>query len=368
MTAIWHNDGANWRLLAPAGFPDEAALHNLVEEAPQLLPLAGAPRLVVVGREVQLGNGYADLLAVEPTGRLVIVEVKLARNAEARRAVVAQVLTYAAYLRGLDPATLEQQVLGRHLAPRGYQSLADAVAVNDQEGAFERAAFAEGLAESLDQGRFRLVIVLDSAPEELMRLTGYLESVTDKLLIDLVTVASYTVGETRVLVPQRVEWERRRAEEPVNKHLPAPQGHLVEGGAAFAATIDDGPEGEQGSLRRLHAWASALESAGLARLSTYHGTANRTTLLPRLPSENVGLVTVWNESGAYLTLHRSVFERRAPRSLPRVEALIAPDRVGRGTVTRKFTDEVLMVLTNAYREATSPAVAVKRGVIDDAIG
>ena len=49
--------------------------------------------MVVVGKEVALGNGYADLLAVEPSGRLVVVEIKLARNAEARRAVVAQVLT-----------------------------------------------------------------------------------------------------------------------------------------------------------------------------------------------------------------------------------------------------------------------------------
>src|SRR5947208_11899103 len=96
MTAIWRNDGSGWRALRPTGFPDEAALHRLVEEAPQMLPLAGTPRLVVVGREVQLGGGYADLLAVEPSGRLAVIEVKLARNAEARRAVVAQVLTYAA--------------------------------------------------------------------------------------------------------------------------------------------------------------------------------------------------------------------------------------------------------------------------------
>src|SRR3712207_636373 len=102
MTAIWRNDGSGWRLLAAAGFPDEAALHSLVEEAPQTLPLAGAPRLVMVGRQVSLGSGYADLLAVEPSGRLVIIEAKLARNAEARRAVVAQVLSYAAHLNGLD--------------------------------------------------------------------------------------------------------------------------------------------------------------------------------------------------------------------------------------------------------------------------
>jgi RecB family endonuclease NucS len=60
------------------------------------LPKSYARPLTVLGREVRLGNGYADLLAVESTGRLVVIEVKLSTNAESRRAVVAQVLSYAA--------------------------------------------------------------------------------------------------------------------------------------------------------------------------------------------------------------------------------------------------------------------------------
>ena len=65
------------------------------------------------------GTGLADLLAVESTGRLVVIEVKLAENAESRRAVVAQVLSYAGYLQGLDPEQLESQILGRHLEAGG---------------------------------------------------------------------------------------------------------------------------------------------------------------------------------------------------------------------------------------------------------
>lgn len=57
MTSIWVSDGEAWSLLSPVGFPDEAALHELVERSPELLPLAGAPRLVVIGREVPLGGG-----------------------------------------------------------------------------------------------------------------------------------------------------------------------------------------------------------------------------------------------------------------------------------------------------------------------
>ena len=61
MTALWENNGDGWRLVAPSGFPDEATLHDLVEEAPHLLPLSGSPSLVIVGREMSLGGGSADL-------------------------------------------------------------------------------------------------------------------------------------------------------------------------------------------------------------------------------------------------------------------------------------------------------------------
>ncbi len=135
MTAIWQNDGTNWRLLAPAGFANEAKLHDLVEQAPHMLPLAGIPRLIILGREVQLGNGRADLIAIEPPGRIAIIEIKLARNAEARRAVIAQVLAYAAYLWGLEQSALEQGVLYQHLRARGYESLAHAVQIQHGFGA-----------------------------------------------------------------------------------------------------------------------------------------------------------------------------------------------------------------------------------------
>lgn len=358
MTAIWENDGTGWRLMAPSGFPDEASLHALVEQAPHILPLAGGPRLVVLGREVPLGANWADLIAVEPSGRLAILEIKLAKNAEARRAVVAQILTYAAYLRGMDPVTLERDILGTHLRKRGYETLAQAVADGDQEGAFDAAAFGETLAASLAEGRFRLVLVLDEAPPELVRLVGYLGAVADKLIIDLVTVATYSVGGSQVVVPQRMEAERD-PEPPTGVRKPPaePTGHLVEGKDAFTATIENAPAAGQPLLRRLVEWASELETEGLVKLWTFHGKA-RSTLLPRLPVENVGLVTIWNDSGPALSFWRSVFERRAPQTLALMEQ--APDmpKIGQGTNAATITDELLAHLTDAYREAAGDVADV----------
>lgn len=130
MTAIWQHANAGWQLLLPSGFPSGAILHGLIEQAPHILPLAGTPQLVVLGSEVLLGGNYADLIAIESYGQLAIIEIKLAKNPEARRAVVAQILTYAAYLRGLDVPTLEREILGGHLQKRGYASLAGAIAGN----------------------------------------------------------------------------------------------------------------------------------------------------------------------------------------------------------------------------------------------
>jgi hypothetical protein len=337
-------------------FPDEATLHALIAEAPQLLPLAGSPSLVLVGREVQVGSGWADLIAVEPSGRVVLIELKLARNAEARRAVVAQVLAYAAALYGMDPVAFEQDILGRHLRAQGHDTLAGALAAVDQAGAFNPEVFAAGLADSLSQGRFRLVLVLDAAPQELIQLVGYLGVVSEKLVIDLITVASYDVGGSTVLVPQRVDPEHRPP-PPQALHPPRRlEGRLVEGADDFIAAIDRATAAAQPMLRRLADWALALEREGLVRLSTYHGVGTRWTLLPRLQPDNAGLVTIWHDGGAYLQLWRSVFERRALATLPTVEACIAPTAVRQGNTIRDIDDATLEALTLAYREAAGHRV------------
>ena len=96
ISGVWTQNDEGWALSRPEGFPDEATLHRLIEKTPEMLPLSGAPPLLILGREVPLGSGYADLVGVETSDRPVIIEVKLAQNNEARRAVVAQILAHAA--------------------------------------------------------------------------------------------------------------------------------------------------------------------------------------------------------------------------------------------------------------------------------
>lgn len=293
MTSIWVESGQAWKLLAPVGFPDEATLHRLVEEAPELLPLSGSPRLVVVGREVPLGSGYADLLAVEPSGRLVLIEVKLAKNAEARRAVVAQILAYAAYLRGTGSETLEREILRKQLTDKGVETVAALAESQDPEGTFDEREFGHGLGDSLSAGRFRLVLVLDDAPDELVRLVGYLESIAPELVIDLVTVSAYEVNGARALVPQRIEPERQSLAAQAAA-APAADGKKPYRipPEEFEQSIEEAPEEARPALRRLYSWARDLEHGGLLRLFAIRGTTGRTNLLPYLLNDDAGLITV----------------------------------------------------------------------------
>ncbi len=354
MTAISRNDGSGWKVLGQTGFADEYALHGLVEEAPQLLPLSGDPRLAIIGREVHLGSGYADLVGVESTGRIAIIEVKLAKNSEARRAIIAQVLTYASYLRGVTREGLEHDLVGTYLTQRGFSDLDAAVKEVVQDGSFDPVEFDGGLRACLADGRFRLVLVLDSAPPELVHLVGYLEAL-GSLVIDLVTVSSYTVGEDRLMVPQRVDPERVEAEIPTPTGVAGAKakGDFSSGSAGFAAFIDKVAEPKRSVAVKGLEWARQLEADGLAHLASYVAPSGFATLLPYVVGENVGLVTLYSD-GTF-QVWRSVFERRAPSSIAAVESAIAPVPLGQGRSVKDLSPAVLDAFRAAYQEAASSA-------------
>jgi len=142
MPTLWRQEDGVWHPTAPSGFPKEEILHNLVETAPNMLPIVGAPRLTIIGRETPLGSGLADLVAVEPDGRPVVIEIKLERNSEAKRAVVAQVLSYAAALYGMTAEELEA-VCTRYLEEHNFASIADAVRARISPGHSTKRSFGQ---------------------------------------------------------------------------------------------------------------------------------------------------------------------------------------------------------------------------------
>src|SRR5688500_7161405 len=128
MTSVWADttDG-QWQELTATGFALESELQGLVFRSIGMLPLAGRPTVVALAREVEMNAAKArgDVLGVEASGTPVLIEVKLSHNQEARKAVVAQVLSYAASLRGTSTDLLLSRITA---AGFGGPSIAQAVA------------------------------------------------------------------------------------------------------------------------------------------------------------------------------------------------------------------------------------------------
>jgi hypothetical protein len=342
----------SWRRLTATGFVSEADLHGLIEQTPAMLPLAGTSTLAIVGKEVVCGRERADLIAIEvETGRPVIIEVKLAANSDRRQALT-QVLGYASYLRRLDTNGLNT-VLRGYLNKHGYASIAHAAkAAAQADPTFDDEAFQARLSDSLTDGRLRAVLVLDSAPPDLVDLVGYLQEVTsDRLALDLVVVTAYEVAGQRILVPQLIEPDRTQVTAQLaGTGRPSTAGEVVPGAAEFAASIDAAPSEQQPELRRLLEWALELEHEGLATLFTSIGKG-RWVLNPRLPGQARGMVSLWNERGAYLSPYRTVLAQEAPTALAELDARV-PGEIGQGNyIKTDLNDELLDLLRNAYLEA-----------------
>ena len=358
MAGIWINSGAEWELGSPQEFQDEATLHRLIQENPQLLPLAGSPPLTVLGSEVQLGSGYADILAIESSGRPTIIEVKLGRNPEARRSVVSQVLSYAAFLQGLDVGRLEQGPLRKPLAEAGYESILDAVQAQDLEGEVDPDSFTTSLQGYLDQGDFRLVLVLDEVSDELERVVAYLDALTvQALTIDLITLKVYDVKGAKVALPQRVSPDLSATipqTMTVRAKPAAPRNIMSDGADAFRASV----EGITGETREvfdeLIEWAEQVALLPNVSLVTIDRSNGKFHLQPRLiPGDSKSkLVNIENaRQQPSIMVVRSAFKSNAPNSLRHIEPLLR-STTGSWSLVKDITPQVLEALTAAYQEAS----------------
>ena len=142
---------------------NERRLQELIYDHPTCLPLdqiePGIGRLVSVCMELPLRVGTADNLFVTPEGNLVLAEVKLWGNPEARRKVVAQALEYATALFKLGYTELETAVMkGDFKGASRPESLYSLV---DGADSPTESVFADRVARNLREGRIVVLIVGD---------------------------------------------------------------------------------------------------------------------------------------------------------------------------------------------------------------
>ena len=157
----------------------EEVLEDVLVENPNML-MQG---LTLVGRQVPVETGYADLLGIDEDGRLVVFELK---REKLTRSAVAQILDYCTYLEALpdsELATLIAERSGTH----GINEISD----------FEEW-YGSQVGDSIKPVRMVLVgLGIDTSAR---RMVAYL---ADRGIdIELLTFHGYVHGETLLLARQ----------------------------------------------------------------------------------------------------------------------------------------------------------------------
>jgi len=176
-------------------FRKEEDLQEIVKKFPEIIPLEEINEdfdsLLVIGREFSLmGAGSIDLLAIDTSGLITIIEFKLEKNADIRK-VVAQVIEYAANLWEMSYFDLDEKVKEYFKSNRcAINALKNKTLVKAVKWHFDRIKkeetadflpeeFITTVSNNLQNGEFRLIIFCDNVDDRTKRTVEYLNSLSN---------------------------------------------------------------------------------------------------------------------------------------------------------------------------------------------
>ena len=177
-------------IIKPKSFETEKILQEAVKKYPEIIPLEEIDEnfdpLLIIGREFSLeGAGSIDLLGIDVSGLITIIEFKLEKNTDIRK-IVAQVIEYAANLWEMSYDVLDKKVQGYfnssscEIKEIKDKTLVQAVGWHykntnkDEALDFSLEEFIKNVSSNLQKGEFRLIIFCDNVDERTKRAVEYL--------------------------------------------------------------------------------------------------------------------------------------------------------------------------------------------------
>jgi hypothetical protein len=166
----------------------ESKLEDWIEKDPSLLR-AG---LVIIGRQIYVEGGRLDLLALDPLGRFVVIEIK---RGELRRDTVAQALDYASSIATMPLQELHRKV-DNYLSIAGNKTLRNLL---DERG---------GRDEETEETRDIIIFIVGAGKAlGLERMVNFLAD-QYRVPVNLVSFEVFELeGQNRILVRELTESE-----------------------------------------------------------------------------------------------------------------------------------------------------------------
>lgn len=349
--AIYRMDGDKGDLkpVAPTSFGETGVLERrdlqrILRDRPEILE----DGLFIIDEEFsnwQDSKLRIDLLGLDTTGRLVVVELKRGDTGEH---MDLQAIRYAAMV---SPLTFQQAITAHHdyLEKRGIEANAE----EQINGHLENP---EALGFSTAQPR--IVLVSEGFSPELTTCVLWLNR--NGLDITCIRMQPYwnerewLVETSQVIpLPEAADYLVQIRERENEAKQQRSSGSYTGSGDAFRDSIENAREEFQPDLTRLYQWAVSLEQNNLATLSTWPG--QNISMQVTVPGKSA-LVSIRSYPNSNILFYASHFRRLAPNSIPLVDKLIGSTSLrdiqsSSPRVMGVVSDDLLTALTAAYREA-----------------
>lgn len=338
-----------------AGVLERRDLQWILRDKPEILE----DGLFILAEEFSIwqdSNRRIDLLGLDTTGRLVVVELKRGDTGEH---MDLQAIRYAAMVANMT----FQQVVDNHQAYLDKRALDDGKSVeSDAESNIREHLGIVAEEEPVIHTEVpRIILASEGFGKELTTCAWWLNN--NGLDVTCIRIQPYNnsgeiLVETSQIIPlpelADLLVQVRERENEARQQRSSGSFRYTGSGDAFRDSIENAREEFQPDLTRIYQWAVGLEQDNLATLSTGLG---QTTSMPITVPGKSALVSIYNApDNARILFYASNFRKLAPSSIPFVDKLTggASLRNIQTSTPRNIgvvSDELLAVLRDAYREA-----------------
>ena len=143
-----------------------------------------------------------DLLVIDQDAIPTLVEVKRGANPEIRRAIVGQMLEYAAHAAGTWTADELRRTFEETTRASGLDPGDELATLLQTDGEPDAEDFWGKVAVNLDAKRLRLLFVADDIPDPLKRIVAFLNEQMSDIEVLAVEVKQFRGGASQTIVPR----------------------------------------------------------------------------------------------------------------------------------------------------------------------
>ncbi|NJK94507.1 MAG: hypothetical protein HC905_05890 [Bacteroidales bacterium] len=183
-------------------------LQNIIHENPQCYPIENPfdsnLKIISLGREIDSGAGFIDVLLLTSEADLIVVETKLWRNPEKSRTVLAQVIDYAKELSKWNFMDLNDAIITSQKSINSNKILSLEEIIK-KEFPGKSTDLIEQLNKKLNEGCLKLSIVGDKISPNLMLLSDTIQSSPGlNFSLSLIEMKLFRCNDGIILIPDIV--------------------------------------------------------------------------------------------------------------------------------------------------------------------